>query len=136
MEKEVGKIALDPNTSHLEARAKALEDIKENGDLSVTVFNRAMEKEKEKLLAEYEETYEKAIAKIESLEVERNKLNVGKKSFEKDKKGDLVEKITYDEQTVQKLKKVSEQLNRLVESIDKAMIEGGFKNWQNLKKQV
>lgn len=121
-------------STHLEERKKALNEIKSNNELSTKVFESSIEKEKTELLNKYLKIYEKALSKTEELENEKTKLNRGKKTYEKDEKGELVEKSVFDEQAVQRLKKIDEQLKNLYSGIDKAMAEGSYGLWENLDK--
>jgi len=120
-------------SKHLEEKKQKIKELKGGKDLSVKVFENILEQEKTALLNDYLETYKKAIVKAESLENERAKLESGKKTFEKDSKGEFVEKRTFDEQTVQKMVKVKAQLKSLYEAIDKAMLVGNFDNWKKLE---
>ncbi len=118
----------------LNKRNEEIAKLKKGKELSDTVFEMAIDKEKSALLTKYVEIYEKAQQKAEQLENERQKLSVGKKIFEEDKEGNLVEKRTFDEQAVQRSTKLNEQLKNLYEAIDKAGFEGGYDNWLKLEK--
>ena len=96
-------------SKHLEERKTKLKALKKDNELSVKVFENVLEQEKTALLNDYLETYKKAIIKTESLENERKKLEAGKTSYEKNDKGELIAKQTFDEQTVQKIGKVKTQ---------------------------
>jgi len=124
------------NGTHLEQREKTFKELKTGNELSTLVFNDIVEEEKKRILDEYKEIYKKAVDKVKSLEDERKKLNAGKKSFEKNEKGEFVEKETFDEQAVQRLNKITEQLKKLNEAIDAAMIIGDYEKWQALNKQL
>lgn len=120
--------------SHIQKREETLKQIRSNNELSTKVFETSIEKEKSKLLNSYLQAYEKALTKIETLENEKLKLNTGKKTFEKDKDGNLVEKQLFDEQAVQRIKKVEEQLKQLNQALDNAMEKGNFELWEKLEK--
>jgi len=120
-------------SKHLEERRAQLKKLKQGNELSVKVFENVLEQEKTALINDYLETYKKAIVKAESLENERTKLEAGKTSYEKNDKGELIPKQTFDEQTVQKIGKVKGQLKNLYEAIDKAMLDGSFDHWKKLE---
>ena len=123
-------------SEHLKERKERLAQLKKGNELSTIVFNTNVEKEKEKILESYLNIYEKALEKVEALEAEKKKLLVGKKSFEKDDKGELIEKESFDEQAVRQTQKVSERLTKLNEAIDKAMLVGDFEYWEKLKNLI
>jgi len=123
-------------SQHLDDRRKSLNEIKKGNALSNTLFERAMEAEKEKILTEYTTIYEKALDKISSLETERKKLSTGEKKFKKDEKGEFIEEQTFTEQAVQRNRKISEQLDKLYPAIDEAMFEGSYEKWQALNKLI
>jgi len=118
----------------LDKRDEAISKLKKGKELSETVFEMAIEKEKTNLLNSYVTIYEKAQQKAEQMENEIQKLRTGKKTFEEDKDGKLVEKRTFDEQAVQRLKKAEEQLKNLYATIDAAGFDGGHDNWMKLEK--
>jgi len=120
-------------SKHLEERKKQLKELKKGNKLSIKVFENVLEEEKTILLNDYFTIYKNAITKSENLENEKTKLETGKKSFEKDNKGEFVEKHTFDEQAIQKISKVKSQIKALYEAIDKAMLEGGFEFWKKLE---
>jgi len=120
-------------SKHLEERRTKLKALKSGTELSVKVFENILEQEKTALLNDYLETYKKAIIKVESLENEGKKLEAGKTSYEKNDKGELVPKQTFDEQTVQKIGKNKGQIKTLYEAIDNAMINGSFEHWKKLE---
>ena len=124
------------NSKHLEKRLDAFEELKKGNSLSTEVFELEKEKEKERLLKEYYKTYEDALKKVETLEIELKKLKAGKKVFEETTVGEFVEKKTFDEQTVQKIKKTKETLEKIFKAIDGAMIEGGHDKWVILQKTI
>jgi len=123
-------------SEHLKKREEVLSALKKGNELSTTVFNTVTEQEKEKILQGYLKTYEKAIEKVEQLEAEKSKLSSGKKSYEKDEKGEFVSKQTFDEQTVQQLRKTTTALINLHKALDKAMIVGDSEHWDSLAKLV
>lgn len=133
-EETVDLSKLEPSSKHLEAKKKAVEDLKEGNAISNEIFEAVIDKEKEKILTEYTDIYEKAIAKIESLETEKLKLKKGKKTYSKNEKGEFVEQEVFDESQVQKMKKVNAQLNNIYKALDETMLKGGPKTWQELAK--
>jgi len=121
---------------HIIKRDEEFKKMVEGNSLSTTVFNTTMEREKEAIIKKYIETYGKAIEEAEVLEAEKSKLKVGKKSFEQDKDGKFIEKQIFDEQAVQRIRKVTSTLETLYKAIDKTMEIGGKENWDNLAKLV
>lgn len=132
MEKQEQKMIVV--SSHITKRKEAITKIKEGKELSTTLFNNIIEVEKEALLKQYLGIYEKTITVIETLEAEKKKIASGKKTYEKGPKGEFIEKQTFDEQAVQRDKKIKEQLSKLYSKLDEAMLVGTFTSWQELNK--